>query len=116
MEEILEEALGMEVEEEGEGEEGDVNLRALGFIEFLTQDYEPIGTTLIDASNAFNDLSRLVMLLTVRHCWPEGARFAFNYYMHYAQFLLRQPGEPPVIILIREGVTQGDPYKWYFIQ
>ena len=25
------------------------------------------------------------------------------------QILLRQPGEPPVTILSREGVTQGDP-------
>ena len=25
------------------------------------------------------------------------------------QLLLRHPGEPPVTILIREGVTQGDP-------
>ena len=25
------------------------------------------------------------------------------------QLLLRQPGEPPVTVLSREGVTQGDP-------
>ena len=33
----------------------------------------------------------------------------FNCYMHWAQLLLHQPGEPPVTILSREGVTQGDP-------
>ena len=33
----------------------------------------------------------------------------FNCYRHWAQLLLRQPGEPPVTILSREGVTQGDP-------
>ena len=49
------------------------------------------------------------MLWTVRHRWPEGARFVFNCYRHWAQLLLCQPGEPPVKILIREGVTQGDP-------
>ena len=49
------------------------------------------------------------MLWTVRHRWPDGARFAFNCYKHWAQLLLRQPGEPPVTILSREGVTQGDP-------
>ena len=49
------------------------------------------------------------MLWTVRHRWPDGARFAFNYYKHWAQLLLCQPGELPVTILIREGVTQGDP-------
>ena len=37
-----------------------------------------------------------------------GARFAFNCYKHWAQLLLRQPGELPVIILSREVVTQGD--------
>ena len=104
----------MEVEEDrdskGEGEEGgDGTQRALGAPEFLTQDVEPSGTTLADARNGFNELSRLVMLWTVRHRWPTGARFAFNCYRHWAQLLLRQTGEPPVTILIREGVTQGYP-------
>ena len=29
--------------------------------------------------------------------------------MHWLLLLLHQPEDPPVIILIREGVTQGDP-------
>ena len=33
----------------------------------------------------------------------------FNFYRHWAQLLLRHPGEPPVTTLSREGVTQGDP-------
>ena len=37
-----------------------------------------------------------------------GPRFAFGCYRHWAQLLLRQTGEPPVTILIREGFTQGD--------
>ena len=82
---------------------------ALGALEFLTQDAELSGTTLVDAHNEFNELSRLAMLWTVQHCWPAGARFAFNCYRHWEQLLLRQPGEPPVTILSREGVTQGDP-------
>ena len=49
------------------------------------------------------------MLWTVRHCWPVGVRFAFNFYRDWAQLLLHQPGEPPVTILSREGVTHGDP-------
>ena len=93
-----------EVEEVGEG-----YLRAMGAIELLTQDEEPSGTTLVDARNGFNDLSRLTMLWTVQHRWPEGVRSAFNCYRHWAQLLLRHPGEPPVTILSREGVTQGDP-------
>ena len=49
------------------------------------------------------------MLWTVRHRWPTGDRFAFNFYRHWAQLLLYQPREPPVTILSREGVTHGDP-------
>ena len=64
---------------------------------------------LVDARNGFNKLSRLAMLWTVQHRWPVGVRFAFNCYRHWAQLLLRQTGEPPVTILSREGVAQGDP-------
>ena len=49
------------------------------------------------------------MLWTVWHLCPAGARFAFNLYRHRAQLLLRQPEEPPVTILSREGLTQGEP-------
>ena len=94
------------MEEEDEGGE---TQRALGALEFLNQEAEPSGTTLIDARNRFNELSRLAMLWTVRHHWPTGARFAFNFYRHWAQLLLRQLGGAPVTILSREGVTQGDP-------
>ena len=76
-------ALEMQAEEdEGrEGEEGGGgNQRALGALEFLTQEAEPSGTTLFDARNGFNELSRLAMLWTVRHRWPTGASFAFNCY------------------------------------
>ena len=110
--EHLEAALGMEVEADGgsKGEEGgDGTQRELGDLDFLTQDAEPSGTMLIDARNGFNELSRLAMLWTVRHHWPVGERFTFNCYKHWAQLLLRQPGEPPVTILSRERVTQGDP-------
>ena len=101
----------MEVEEdmwsEGEGVSGGTQ-RALGSLEFLTQDAEPSGTTLVDASNGFNEMSRLEMMWSLGHRWPTGARFAFNCYRHCAQYILRQSGEPPVTILSREGVTQGD--------
>ena len=104
----------MEVVEEMEGEDeveegGDGDIRALRAVEFLNQDAEPRGKTLVDARNGYSKLSRLEMLWTVRHRWQEGARFAFNCYMHWAQLILRHPGEPLVTILIREGVTQGDP-------
>ena len=63
--EELSSALGIEVEADrgskGEDEEGGTQ-RALGALEFLTQDAEPSGTTLVDSRNGFNELSRLAML------------------------------------------------------
>ena len=90
-------ALDIEVEVEedrgSKGEEGCGGTQiALGALEFLAQEAEPIRTTLVDARNGFNKLSRLVMLWTVRHRWPAGAKFAFNCYRHWAQLLLCQPG------------------------
>ena len=61
-------ALGMEVkvDRESEGEEGGGRpQQALEPLEFLTQDADPSGTTLVDAHNGFNELSRLAMLWTV---------------------------------------------------
>ena len=79
MAEILVAALDMEVEEKGEGYEGgDGTQRALESIEFLTQESEPSGTTIVDACNGFNKLSRLAMLWTVRHHWPVGTSYAFD--------------------------------------
>ena len=74
-EEGLEADLGMEVAGdrgiEGE-EEGGGTQRALEALEFLTQETEPSGTTLVDARNDFNKMSHLAMLWTVRHRWPDG--------------------------------------------
>ena len=90
----------------GEDEGGGAQ-RALEALEFVTQEAEPSRTTLVDARNGFNDMSRLAMLWTVQQRWPAGARFIFNCYRHWVKLLLRQLGEPPVTILSREGVTQG---------
>ena len=49
------------------------------------------------------------MLWTVRHRYPAGARFSFNCNSRWVHLLLRQPGYAPVVLLIREGVTQVDP-------
>ncbi len=64
---------------------------------------------LVDAANGFNNLSRLGMLWTVRHRTPKLSRFAFNCYRHEARLLCRQPGKEALILMSREGVTQGDP-------
>ena len=69
----------MEEDRDSKGKEGcEGTQRALGALEFLTQDSEPIGTTIIDARNGFNELSCLAMLWTVQHRWQAGARLAFN--------------------------------------
>ena len=85
---------------------GVIALEAIGL---LTQDAEPGGTTLVDAHNIFHELIRLEILWMVCLHWPAEARFAFNCYRHGAQSLLYQPGNTLVILLIQEGVTQGDP-------
>ena len=55
-----------------------------------------------DSTNSFNKTSRLE--------WPADLRFAFNCYWHFLQLLIRVPGEQTLcIIMIREGVKQGDP-------
>ena len=74
-------ALGMEVEVDrgSEGEEGGGGTqRSLEALEFLTQEAEPSVTTLVDARNGFNELSRLAMLWTVRYRWTAGAISAFG--------------------------------------
>jgi hypothetical protein len=43
----------------------------------------------IDARNAFNELNQTVMLWTIRHEWPSGARFTFNCYKHYSILVIR---------------------------
>ena len=70
------------------------------------QEADPSGITLVDSCNGFNNLSRLAILWTVRHCWPSGAKFASNCYKAWAQLLLRQLGGAPVTIMSQEGLTQ----------
>ena len=66
-------------------------------------------TTIVDAYNGFNELSRLKMMWTVQHCWPAGVKCTFNFYNQLAQILLRQLENQPVALLIRDEATQGDP-------
>ena len=55
-----------------------VRARELGALDLLNQESEPSRITLVDASNGFNNLSRLTMMWTVWNRWPVGARFVFN--------------------------------------
>jgi hypothetical protein len=73
-------------------------------------DEEEWGFLLVDASNAFNEGNRLLMLWTVRHEWPSGARYVFNCYRHFAILVIRNGYDDQFLtILSKEGVTQGDP-------
>ena len=105
----MEEGGVVEVEQDDMEVEGGGGVLALEATGLLTQDAELCGTTLVDACHSFNDMIRLVMLCTLRHHWPPGAKFLFNCYRHWAQLVLRQPGDTPFIILIKEGFMQGDP-------
>ena len=71
---------------------------------------ESVGFLLVDARNAFNELNREVMLWVIRHEWPQGARFVFNCYQHWATLLVRGNKQGSgFLVHSKEGVTQGDP-------
>ena len=59
-----------------------------------------------DASNAFNSLNHIAMLLNVRNLWPRCARFVFNTYRGWSVLVLRGQQK---FLFSKEGVTQGDP-------
>ncbi len=49
------------------------------------------------------------MLWNVAHLWNQGSWFAFNQYRHWVRCLVRMaPGDPPLVIQSREGITQDD--------
>ena len=82
---------GREVEVDGE-ERGEKNLVVARATGCINQGELPSGTTLVDASNGFNELIHLSILCRVLHRWLAGARFAINCYNHWAQLLLYLPG------------------------
>ena len=50
------------------------------------------------------------MLWSVRHEWPSGVQFTFNYYRHWSTMVVRDIGGGSCHFLhSKEGVTQGDP-------
>ena len=76
------------------------------------EDFTLNAGVLFDADNGFNNLSRKAMLWTVRHRWPHGATFAYNFYRHSALLLVRERnGNPATVLLNSEGVHQGCPFS-----
>ena len=70
---------------------------------------EDWGFLLIYARNAFNEENRTSMLWAMRHEWPSGVRFAFNFYRHWDTLVIRAGDGTGHFLFIKEGVTQGDP-------
>ena len=67
------------------------------------------GSALFDAWNGFNELNRYLMLWNVAHLWNRGSQFAFNRYRHWVRCLVRTAtSDPPIVIQLREGITQGE--------
>ena len=71
---------------------------------------ETEGLLLVDASNAFNSLSRPAALWNCRVLWPRCSRFLFNSYRGHAVILLRSQSTGQLhVLLSQEGTTQGCP-------
>lgn len=67
-----------------------------------------LGTMLVDAHTAFNEINRYLMLWTVHHRWYQGSCFAFNRYRHQnIVYVRKRPGNAPYVIKSEEGVAQG---------
>ena len=64
------------------------------------------GLLLMDASNAFNSVNRAAAIWNSRILWSRSSRYIFNAYQGYAMLFI---AGSKAYILIREGVTQGDP-------
>ena len=64
------------------------------------------GMLLMDAANAFNSISRSVVIWNSRVLWFRCSRFIFNSYRGFAILFI---AASKVSLLSKEGVTQGDP-------
>ena len=67
------------------------------------------GMNALDADNAFNRLTRYLMLWQTAMLWSKASRFVFNRYWHWNLIFLRdEPGKPAIVIHSKEGTMQGD--------
>jgi len=64
---------------------------------------------LVDASNAFNRVSRPAALWNCRVLWPRCSQYLFNSYRGYPVVILRGTDNTTHVILSCEGTTQGCP-------
>jgi hypothetical protein len=64
---------------------------------------------LMHAMDSANEGNRMPMPWTTRHEWASGARFVFNCCHHFVMLLIRTGSDLLLIVLSKEGVTQGEP-------
>ena len=60
----------------------------------------------MDAANAFNSMSRSAAIWNCRVLWSRSSRFIFNSYKGHAFLFVAGSS---LVLLSKEGVTQGDP-------
>ena len=68
-----------------------------------------LGFILVDTKNAFDKINHIVMLWTVCHLWPSGARFVFNCYRYWSSMTLQNWNGAVSFLHNSEGLKQGDP-------
>ena len=77
---------------------------AIHAMKIIFDDEESDGVTLVDASNAFNSMNRMVVLHNVRVICPSFSTVLIDMYRAPARLFISGGGE----ILSMEGTTQGD--------
>ena len=79
----------------------------------IFEDNETDAVLLIDASNAFNSMNRMVALHNIQMQCPSMATYLINTYRHQSRLFISGGAE----ISSMEGTTQGDPLAmpWYSV-
>jgi len=65
---------------------------------------------MVDATNAFNSLNRISMLLHVLKLWPRCAQSVFNTYRGWSMLVLKGASD---YLFSKDGVTYEDPLSMF---